>query len=124
MSDDKKDPKELNSQVMEFMKSKGQGMVEHFQKMQQELEKKEVVGIGGVEDEDEYFVKVVVNGLQECKASKCKIGKGAFEAGPDVVLELTAAAFNSAMEKLKGIMQSEVMEVYKKSDLSFEDKED
>lgn len=121
MSDDKKD---INNQVMEFMKNKGQGMVEHFQKMQQELEKKEVVGIGGVEDEDEYFVKVVLNGLQECKASKCKIGKGAFEGGQDVVVELMAAAINSAMEKLKGIMQNEVMEVYKKSDLSFEDKED
>lgn len=116
MSDEKK--------VLEFMQSKGQDMVQHFQKMQQELEKKEIVGIGGVEDSDAIFVKVVLNGLQECRREKCVIGKGAFEEGPEVVVDLMAAAFNSAMEKLKVLMQSEVMDVYKKSNLPMgEDKE-
>lgn len=109
---------------MDFMKSKGQDMVQHFQKMQQDLEKKEIVGIGGVEDEDEIFVKVVLNGLQECKREKCVIGKGAYDEGPAVISDLMAAAFNNAMEKLKGVMQSEVMDVYKKSNLPMGEPED
>lgn len=110
MSDDDK-------KVIDFMKSKGQDMVKHFQDMHQQLEKKEMTGVGGVEDADEIFVKVVLNGLQECKREKCVIGKGAYEEGPEVIVDLMAAAFNNAMEKLKAVMQTEVMDVYKKSNL-------
>lgn len=108
-------PDALNAQVLEFMKSKGQDMVQHFQKMQQDLEKKEIIGVAGVVDSDEIFVKVVFNGLQECK--KCTIGKGAYDEGISVVTDLVVAAINNAMEKLKGVMQTEVMDVYKKSNL-------
>jgi DNA-binding protein YbaB len=104
-----------NNQVLEFLKEKGQEMVQHFQKMQEELARKEVIGLGGVEDSDEIFVKVVINGLQEC--TKVTIGKGAAEEGIAVLADLTRAAINNAMEKVKSTMQGEVMKVYEKSGL-------
>lgn len=108
-------PGMMNNQVLEFLKDKGQEMVEHFQKMQEELAKKEIYGIGGVEDSDEIFVKVFINGLQEC--TKVVIGKGAAEEGVAVLADLTRAAVNNAMEKVKSTMQGEVMKVYEKSGL-------
>ncbi len=108
-------PDMMNNQVLKFLKHKGQEMVEHFQKMQEELARKEVVGVGGVEDADEIFVKVVINGLQECP--KVTIGKGAAEGGVHVLAELTRAAINNAMDKVKITMQGEVMKVYEKSGL-------
>ncbi|HVV68284.1 MAG TPA: YbaB/EbfC family nucleoid-associated protein [Gammaproteobacteria bacterium] len=108
-------PGMMNNQVLEFLKDKGQEMVEHFQKMQEELARKEIYGIGGVEDSDEIFVKVFINGLQEC--TKVVIGKGATEEGVAVLADLTRAAINSAMEKVKTTMQGEVMKVYEKSGL-------
>lgn len=114
-------PGAMNSQMLEFLKDKGQEMVEHFQKMQEELARKEVIGLGGVEDSDEIFVKVVINGLQEC--TKVVIGKGAAEEGTVVLADLTRAAINNAMEKVKTTMQGEVMKVYEKSGLPLADKD-
>ncbi len=117
-------PGMMNTQVIDFLKDKGQEMVQHFQKMQEELAKREVTGLGGVEDSDEIFVKVIINGLQEAK--KVIVGKGAIEEGAGVVGELTVAAINNAMEKIKTTMQGEVMKVYEKSGLPLneEGKED
>lgn len=108
-------PGAMNSQVIDFLKDKGQEMVEHFQKMQEDLARREVHGIGGVEDSDQIFVKVSINGLQECK--KVVIGDGALDEGKKVVEELTLAAVNDAMDKIKSTMQGEVMKVYEKSGL-------
>jgi DNA-binding protein YbaB len=119
MSNPKDIPGMMNNQVLEFLKDKGQEMVAHFQKMQEELARKEVIGIGGVEDSDEIFVKVVINGLQEC--TKVVIGKGASEEGTTVLADLTRAAINNAMEKVKTTMQGEVMKVYEKSGLPVTD---
>ncbi|MFT3741212.1 MAG: YbaB/EbfC family nucleoid-associated protein [Gammaproteobacteria bacterium] len=108
-------PGAMNNQVIDFLKDKGQEMVQHFQKMQEDLSRREVHGVGGVEDADAIFVKVTINGLQECK--KVVIGDGAMDEGKNVVEDLTLAAVNDAMEQIKSTMQGEVMKVYEKSGL-------
>jgi len=71
--------------------------------------------MSGVKDSDGIFVEVVLNGLQQVK--KINIGDGAMDEGKQVVADLLTAALNSAMEKLKGVMQQQVMGVYEKSGL-------
>lgn len=112
---DPKMPGAMNNEMLDYLKNKGQDMVQHFQKMQADLEKTEIAGVGGVKDSDGIFVEVVLNGLQQVK--KVNIGDGAMDEGKEVVADLLAAALNSAMEKLKGVMQQQVMGVYEKSGL-------
>lgn len=108
-------PGALSKEVLEFFQHKGQDMVQHFQKMQTDLENKRVVGLGGVKDEDGIFVEVTLNGLQECV--NITYGKSALESGSKVAADLTRAAFNDATTKLKSVMQQEVVNVYEKSGL-------
>ncbi len=107
-------PGALSKEVLEFFQHKGQDMVQHFQKMQTDLENKRVVGLGGVEDEDGIFVKTTLNGLQEC--INVTYGSSAFD-DTKVAADLTRAAFNDATTKLKAVMQQEVVSVYEKSGL-------
>jgi DNA-binding protein YbaB len=115
-------PSALNAQMLDFLKGKGEEMVKHFQEMQDALRKKRIVGLGGVKDSDKIFVEVVFNGLQE--PVEITIGDGAWEEGMPVVNELLLAALKAAMEKLKGIMQQEVMGVYEKSGLPLAGEDD
>ncbi len=115
MANSSNTPGALNTQMLEFLKGKGEEMVKHFQKMQEDLQKKRIIGLGGVKDSDKIYVEVVFNGLQE--PVDVIFGSGAWEEGPKVTSELTVAALKDAMEKLKGIMQQEVMGVYERSGL-------
>lgn len=114
MSNTSNMPGALSKEVLDFFQSKGQDMVQHFQKMQTDLENKNVTGLGGVDDTDGYCVKVTLDGLQKCK--NIVFGAGALE-DPKVLADLTRAAFNDATDKLKAIMQQEVVNVYEKSGL-------
>lgn len=108
-------PGALNAQMLDFLKGKGEEMVKHFQKMQQDLERKRIIGLGGVKDSDEIYVELIFNGLQD--PVEVKIGNGAWDEGSQVVSDLMIAALKDAMGRLKGIMQQEVMGVYEKSGL-------
>ena len=102
---------DLDDQMKKFLETKGQDMAQQFQKMQENLANTEVVGLSGIENDDEQiYVKVTLNGLQQAK--KVEIGNGAIENGSTVTGDLCKAAFNSALEKLKNVMQKEVMNAY------------
>lgn len=122
MSNNSNTPGALNAQMVDFLKGKGEEMVKHFQQMQDDLQRKRIIGLGGVKDSDEIYVEVVFNGLQE--PVEVKIGQGAWDEGSQVVSELFISALKGAMDKLKGIMQQEVMGVYEKSGLPLSGQED
>jgi len=115
MANNPNTPGALNAQMLEFLKGKGEEMVKHFQKMQEDLQRKRIIGLGGVKDSDEIYVEIIFNGLQE--PIEAKIGQGAWDEGKQVVCELIIAALKDAMGRLKGVMQQEVMGVYEKSGL-------
>jgi DNA-binding protein YbaB len=119
---DNNPPGALNAQVMEFLKNKGQDMVEHFQDMQETLKRKKFSGKAGVEDEDGFYVSVLMDGLSHIE--KVNIGKGALESGEKVLSDLLISAFNDLMEKYKSGVQEEVMGVYQKSGLPLEEKKE
>lgn len=116
-------PGTLNTEVMEFLKNKGQDMVEHFQKMQEDLKNKKFRGQAGVKDSDGYYVLLLMDGLSNMQ--KVEIGDGAMELKKDELGELIKSAFNDLMEKYKGGVQEEVIGVYQKSGLPLtEEKKD
>ncbi|MDF3055534.1 MAG: hypothetical protein K0Q74_1441 [Gammaproteobacteria bacterium] len=110
MGIDKKSPG-IDNKVKEFLDTKSQDMAKEFQKMQDTLVNIEITGIGGIKDDDQIYVEVAFNGLQEVK--RIVIGEGAMNSGPKVVADLAKAAFNTALDKLKTIMQKEIMTAYK-----------
>jgi DNA-binding protein YbaB len=102
---------DFDDKMKDFLESKSQDMAAQFQQMQSNLSTIEVTGIGGVDDHDKIYVKVTLNGLQEVK--NIDVGEGSLKNGAKVTADLTKAAFNSALEDLKSVMQKEIMNAYK-----------
>lgn len=96
---------------VEGILSKAQEMQGQFQKMQEEFVNKEIIGTAGIDDADQIFVKVVINGMRMVKS--LYIGQGALEQETKVKIDLIIAAMNNATEKLNDEMQKEVKKIYK-----------
>ena len=101
---------DFDDKMKSFLEDKGQDMAKQFQKMQENLANTQVSGTGGIDDEDKIFVRVTLNGLQQVQ--NIEIGNGAIDNGAKVTADLTKAAFNTALEDLKKVMQKEVMSAY------------
>lgn len=104
---------DFDDQMKNFLENKGKDMAQHFQKMQENLANTRITGVGGIEDDEQIFVKVTVNGLQQVE--KVEVGNGAIENGVQVTGDLCKAAFNNALEKLKEVMQKEVLNAYQQA---------
>lgn len=89
--------------------NKAQEMQGQFKKMQEVFANREIVGTSGIDNKDQVFVKVTIDGIRMVKS--LVIGQGALD-DPIVMTDLIIAAINHATEKLNEEMQKEVKKIY------------
>jgi DNA-binding protein YbaB len=95
---------------LEEILGKAKEMQDQFQKMQHDFSNKEIYGLAGIDDADQIFVKVMIDGARKVKT--LTIGEGALEQSVSVLTDLIIGAVNNATEKLNGEMQQEMQKIY------------
>jgi DNA-binding YbaB/EbfC family protein len=86
-----------------------QKMQESMQNMQKGLGDKKITGSAGTGD---IKVEVVMNG--ETYVEKVVYGVEAYNEGREILADLTVAAFNNAIDKVKALTKDALMDIYNK----------
>lgn len=98
---------QFNKELQEFIGAKGNGKdAAAILKIQEKLFNTCCLGMSGVEDEDNIYVKIELNALQQIQ--KIEIGDGAVKSGAKVTAALVKAAYDKALEEIRMTLQKEM----------------